>query len=121
MSMQPRGKVKLLIDAMQADPSHVVWTPAEAASVMGITKQAVSSHLQPAFRRGWLFKSVENRQLRFSLQGPEEEPAQFTAALWADGDLVLNGVQISEDGGVLLTREQVVQVKRLLLGQVLDP
>lgn len=44
----------------------------------------------------------------------EAEQTEFRAALWSDGDVVLYGVQETTDGGVILTREQVQVVKRLI-------
>lgn len=43
---------------------------------------------------------------------PVEQP--FNAALWADGELVLYGVQENEDGSFTLTAQQVATIKRMI-------
>lgn len=123
--MTPRGKVKELIDAMQAQPEKVQWLVPECAEIVG---PSVSSTLAPAVRHEWLFKhKVGGVRVAYSLQpqdGPQEEAEEpeelppFNAALWADGDLVLVGLQINQDGhSATLGPEQVRQLCRLLHGQ----
>lgn len=46
----------------------------------------------------------------------ESEPMDFNAALWADGDLMLYGLEELEDGGYKLGAEHVPALKRLLAG-----
>jgi hypothetical protein len=43
-----------------------------------------------------------------------EEEDEFNAALWLDGDLIIYGAQELEDGGMLITREQLAKLKRLI-------
>ena len=121
--MQPRGKTKQLIEAMQAQPEKVLWLPADCAAILG---KSVSSSLAPAVRRGWLYKHELNgrgRRVAYSLQpqevaGEEPAPAEFNAALWADGELVLHGVELNPDGRTLtLKADQVRLLCRLLHGQ----
>lgn len=47
---------------------------------------------------------------------PDEKPeaVEFTAAHWLDGDLVIYGAQELEDGGILITKDQLARLKRLI-------
>lgn len=118
--MSPRGKIKELIEAMQAQPEKVLWSPPECGEIVGAS---VSSSLAPALRHGWLFKHMDGRRVHYSLQPPEEEPEEveelppFNAALWADGELVIIGAQQNTDGSITLVPDQVRQLCRLLHGQ----
>lgn len=122
--MEPKGKTKLLIDTMRAQPDKPLWTPAECAEITGIDK-GLSAQLSGPLRRGWLYKhNLVGRRVAYGLHAPaetpaeEEPPREFNAALWADGDLVLMGVELNEDGhSVTLGPERVRLLCRLLHGQ----
>jgi hypothetical protein len=47
-------------------------------------------------------------------EGAADEPPEFNAALWADGDLVIYGATETADGGVMLNADQVAKVKSLI-------
>jgi hypothetical protein len=121
MSYEPRGTVKKLMDAMQraGDPQRV-WTCDEAAKAMGVPKKGIAARLRCAVNAGLL--QVHHRSPRriegYSLEAAAEEAEAFSAQLWNDGDLVLAGVEIGDDGRVLIKCDQVAQVKRLLTGQI---
>jgi hypothetical protein len=44
----------------------------------------------------------------------QEEAVEFNAALWLDGDLVIYGAIETEDGGVLIKKDQLDKLKRLI-------
>lgn len=119
--MNPRGKVKQLIEAMEAQPDKLLWSPTECAQAMGSKNNAMSASLGAALRHEWLFKHTgEGRAIFYSLRPPAEEeeaPEAFAAALWDDGEVVLRGVRHNEDGSVTLAADQVRRLCRLLHGQ----
>jgi hypothetical protein len=43
-----------------------------------------------------------------------EEGTEFNATLWLDGDLVIYGATELEDGGVLIKKDQLAQIKRMV-------
>jgi hypothetical protein len=44
----------------------------------------------------------------------DEEPVEFSASLWLDGDIVIYGATETEDGGILITKDQLARLKRLI-------
>lgn len=116
--MEPRGKVKELIDKMDAQPEKGLWCSAEVADAMGVPCQGLAARLGAALRNGWIYKhELEGRKVAYSRQAPEAEQEKFAAGLWTDGEMVLRGLQPNEDGSILLTADQVAQVRALLTGQ----
>lgn len=116
--MSPRGKVKQLIEAMQAKPEQALWTPTECAKAMGLEHQAVNQSLRSAVSREWLFKHQgSGRSVFYSLKPEQEEPVEppaFSAAAWVDGDVDLYGLIELEDGGYRMTADMVIKLKRLI-------
>lgn len=64
---EPRGKVKLLADAMAADPQRI-WTSPEAAQVMEVHQGALTAHLDSAIRNGAIFRRLVNGRCQYSLK-----------------------------------------------------
>lgn len=116
MTYVPKGNMKRLIDAMQAQPEKRWWTADEVRIAGGIKHRNVSSHVKGAVANEMLFVRHEGRKVFYSLQPEEVKREAFSAALWDDGDLVLRGVQINDDGSVTVTAEETARVKRLLMG-----
>lgn len=71
MSYEPRGKVKLLADAMAADPQRI-WTSPEVANVMQVHQGALTAHLDTAVRNGAIFRKLVNGRCQYS---PKPFPA----------------------------------------------
>jgi hypothetical protein len=44
----------------------------------------------------------------------QEEPDKFDAVLWLDGDLIIYGATELEDGGMLISKDQLGRLKRLI-------
>lgn len=65
MSYEPRGKVKTLIDAMDADPQRE-WTAADAAEVMRTTNGGVHAFVARALEAKQLYRSHSNGRTVFS-------------------------------------------------------
>jgi hypothetical protein len=113
----PRGHVKVILDAMALKNADLEWTGAELAELAGIHAKALPSTVKTAIRNGVLFSEKRGIKTFYSLTAyPQEEIelTPFNASLWADGDLVLYGVQETDDGGVLVTAEQLTKLKRLI-------
>lgn len=65
MAYEPKGKVKTLIDAMDADPARE-WTAADAAEVMRTTNGGVHAFVARAIEAKVLFRSLSNGRTVFS-------------------------------------------------------
>lgn len=99
---------------------------ADICTELGIPQATLNSAFRVPERDGEVFKRKEGRHSYWRLT---EEPAanddtasdeapKFNAALWADGDLVLVGVELNTDGNsVTLGPKQVQVLCRLLHGQ----
>jgi DNA-binding transcriptional ArsR family regulator len=98
----------------------------DIAEKLGITPSILASAMRVPERDGEIFRRKEGRHALYRLT--EELPAandessgekpKFNAALWADGDLVLVGVEMNTDGNsVTLGPDQVRVLCRLLHGQ----
>jgi hypothetical protein len=114
----PKGKAAKIWAHIHANPDQRVFAGAELALIAGADN--VVSFLKPLLDHGMLHSVKRGRERLFSLDLFPEDPVdetEFTAALWADGELALSGVRQTEDG-VLLTAAQASQVKRLLTGAV---
>lgn len=134
MAYEPRGKVGDLIAAMRAKPKQIEWPRDEVAAIMDIPVSNVAAYIGAARDHGLIFSAKRGRQMAYSLammdeegegeqqeQGPEPESDDdappFNAALWADGELTICGMQVNEDGGVTLSADQTRTLYRLLRGQ----
>lgn len=118
--MQPRGKSKLLIDAMHTQPDKELWTTEECAQAMGTESKAIAAFLSGPVNQGWLFKhKLEGGRVAYGLQPPEEDSddTPFMCTLHGDGDLDLYGLAELETGGFRLSSVQAAQVRRLLTGE----
>lgn len=95
----------------------------ELADAIGVAPGTLQAALKCAVRDGFVVKRMEGRAVFFSLPDGEPQPADgdapdFNAALWADGDLVLVGVTLNDDGhSVTLGPDKVRTLCRLLHGQ----
>lgn len=120
--MEPRGKVTLLIDAMKAQPEKSQWTATDCAKAMGVQECSLATRLLPAINRGWIVKTdLPGRRVAYSLPVQQEDdgPSEaFRCDLHGDGDLDLYGLIELENGGFRLTREQALQVRGLLTGEL---
>lgn len=119
--MQPRGKSKLLIDAMHAQPDKELWTTEECAQAMGTESKAIAAFLSGPVNQGWVYKhKLDGVRVAYSLQPPEEDPDEtpFSCTLHGDGEVDLHGMQELESGGWRMTIEQAAQVRKLLTGEL---
>lgn len=66
MSYEPGGRMKLWLAAMRAEPERV-WTPAEAAAVMGIPNKKVGGYAEYAILHGFIFQSKKGRGCLYAL------------------------------------------------------
>ncbi|MES2634042.1 MAG: hypothetical protein V4669_13795 [Pseudomonadota bacterium] len=117
----PRGNPAKLIAYLAAHPELDPITSADAGAMLGIESNLVHNFMKSAVANGVLFTIKEGRTRSFTLTPPPEEQIEevpFNAALWLDGDLVLSGVQVNEDGSVQITREQWQQVQGLVVGNM---
>jgi DNA-binding transcriptional ArsR family regulator len=120
MSYTPRGHVKTILDGMAKDSPELEWTAQELADLAGIDRLTVSSTLRVAVKNEAVYAQRKGREFVYSLTPYEveaEEPAEpvkFSAAMWDDGDLVIYGAQQTDDGGVLLSKEQLATIKRMV-------
>lgn len=119
-------------------PSGSELTATEIADVMGAELKNVSGTLHHAVKNGLLLARREGRKLLYSLgTGEPVTPARsaaedadtdidfgtdadadqtpFCAALWSDGDMMMTGAQVMDDGAVFLRRHQVAELYRYLL------
>lgn len=112
--MKPRGRTKLLIEAMQA--SHqTMWAAEQCADIMEIERKTVNATLAAAVRNGWLHKIPgEGRAVFYSLQAPAAEQEEFKFTVHSDGDVDLFGVVELENGGYRLTRDMVAELKKFI-------
>jgi hypothetical protein len=120
MSFEPRGYAKKLIDAMRAadDPLRI-WTPDEAGQAMGVERRFIAARLRAVVQAGLIHAHYRSarRVDGYSLELPAAE-TEFSAQLWSDGDMVCTGLEVGDDGRVLIKREQLAAIKRLVMGQV---
>lgn len=87
----------------------------DLAAAIGYEGASLSQCLTGARERGELVATRDGRSFAWSLPEAEDEtPEPFNASLWLDGDLVIYGAQHTEDGGVLVTKEQLAHLKRLI-------
>jgi hypothetical protein len=73
MSYEPRGKLKILVDAMRAEPERV-WTSPEVAKLMDVQQGALTAHLDSAIRNGAIFRRMAANRCQYSAR-PFEAPA----------------------------------------------
>ena len=122
MKYTPRGNVKTILDTMAAQSAELEWSAQELADIAGIEKLAVSSTLRCALQHEAIFAQRRGREFVYSLTAYAEdgateeasEPVPFNAALYLDGDLIVYGAQEMEDGGMLITKEQLAHLKKLI-------
>lgn len=88
MAYEPRGKVKVLVDAMRADPERV-WTSPEAAKVMEVHQGALSAHLDTAVRNACIYRRLEAGRCQYALK-PFDAPPPLSvpAATWTPPRMV---------------------------------
>lgn len=113
----PRGNPAKLIQHLRDNPNADPMTGVDAAAFLGVPSNSIHTLMRTAVREGHLFTIKDGRVRSFTLTAPpaeEVEEIPFNAALWLDGDLVLSGVQVNADGGVLITREQWQKVQGLV-------
>jgi hypothetical protein len=120
MSYTPRGKVKQIIDHMRTQADDLEWTTEELAEAGSIDKRAVATQLKTAVKNEAVFRDRRGRFTVYSLTPfeqaaqPDAEAVEFNAALWADGDLILYGLTELEDGGHLISAENLAKLRRLV-------
>lgn len=124
--VRPGSHAARAIEHLQQLGDGAALSTAELAAVLGLKDLAVGPCLKTARDHGLLVTDRRGRNLFWSVPSevaPEEnlerepgpeEPPEFNAALWADGDLVIYGAQENEGGSFTLSREQVAMVKRLI-------
>lgn len=90
MTYEPRGKVRILIDAMRAAAAErPVWTSVDVAKVLEATTNAVPAFVAPSISHGALFHKLQNGRSQYSLKPFEPAataapvpPRQTTATGW---------------------------------------
>ena len=70
---KPKGRMKVWLDAMQADPARV-WSSEEAGAVMGVPLRQVSGYANFAVSKGVIYRGERNHRAVYSLNpfAPEE-------------------------------------------------
>ena len=77
MSYQPKGKVKVLLDAMDKAPGQPIWSQEEAALVMEIPRNEVPQYLATALHNQAMFRRVVDGKLQISRKPfPVPAPAE---------------------------------------------
>jgi predicted transcriptional regulator len=120
---QPRKTLKLAEIYLQ---KHGETRAGALADALGVTAGTLTSAIKPAVLEGTVAKRTEGRSVFYSTGNgiptsprllEEHEERSFNASLWADGDLVLYGVTINDDGeSVTIGRQNVTLIRRLLTG-----
>ena len=120
MNYEPRGKVKLLIDAMRSSPIEV-WPSADCAAVMQTLPANVSAAVASALANEALYHQKRNNRVSYSLRPfPDRaellETSDFEASLWLNGDLhIYNGIAC-DDGSIQIKSRDVQRLRRMLGG-----
>lgn len=119
MTFTARGKAATLLEVLASTPERVV-SAAEAAEIMGVSQNNVSQAVKGSLLHGHIFRQRQGRSMSYCLtpfdQDESAEPIEFNAALWADGDLILFGLEECEGGGWKVAAEKVPMLKALLGG-----
>jgi hypothetical protein len=119
-----RGRVAVLVDWLKAHPEVREIPGKQAGEIMGVRTPNVFSTITVAIKHEALFSRREGRQRFFSLTpypvDPQPERPPFSGSLWHDGDLAIagRGIEVREDGSVLIEADAVAVIKRLLNGTV---
>ncbi len=120
---KPRGKVAQIIEHMATEPDRE-WTRDEVGAVIGLTdSKGIASYLASAKRGGLLHTRKDGARLVYRINPYEPEPetpaepVEFKVAIWSDGDLVMYGAPIGEDGTVILNADQKAVLRRMLVGE----
>lgn len=125
------GRPRIHFEAVKAYlAEHGETRARELADAVGITLASLKSAVRKAEQDEEILKRLQGRVAYYRLPGQEpgeaeaEEPQaddklpEFNAGLWADGDLVLVGVELNADGhSVTLGPDRVRLLCRLLHGQ----
>jgi hypothetical protein len=135
---QPRTIPYRAIEFLKTHPAGSELAAAVICEALGTDTNGFATCMTPAKRAGLVQARKEGRLLMWSLGDgtPEDLPedyqpdeplkraeqssppvAEFNAALWADGDLVLYGAQLNEDNSVTLNAKQTRTLCQLLAGQ----
>lgn len=117
MKYTPRGKAAIIISAMAKEPERE-FTRAEVAALGGLEDDSVSAYMAAARRNGAVFSRKEGRATywRITPFGAGEQ-VEFKVANWSDGDMVIYGAAVCEDGSVLLNANQKAVLRRMLVGE----
>lgn len=122
MAYTPRGHAKKILDTMGEQSVDLEWTAVELAEIVGIPSTSVPQTVRAAIKHGLLFSARKGRSNVYSLsayeqdaeqQGEQATAAEFDAAVYLDGGLVIWGAQENEDGSVTITAAQLAKLKRL--------
>lgn len=118
MTYTPRGKVAQIIELMATEPDRE-WTRDELATVAGLIKKpsAIGSYLGSAKKAGLFHTRKNGRDVLYRINPYEDEPpepVEFKVAVWSDGDVVLYGAPMSEEGCVIFKPEHIEVLRRML-------
>lgn len=103
-----------VIEHLESGQAGSSMSAAEIANEFDCTVTSVSTALKQAVEAGALVTAKEGRHTYWSL--PEQEtPAapddgRLQIASWNDGDVMVRGGGIGDDGSVTYTREQILQL-----------
>jgi len=106
-----------VIEHLQAEGPKRAAALCEA---LGIGPGSLSTLIRPAVRAGLIWRTGRGNAVVYSVPrqtdepAADEEPPPFNLALWLDGDLTICGVTANDNGTVVLTRDQVEQLRRFL-------
>ena len=76
MNHEPKGRAKKLLDAMQAEPSHTVWTVPQAARAMGVKNSEVMAYVLGMVKAERLYRSRREGAVVLSLAPFSGKPAK---------------------------------------------
>jgi hypothetical protein len=109
-----------LIEFLQQNPETETVSSPEVAGIIDKPLNQITALMRGAVQRGQLYSTKIKGIRHYSLNKfPEEEP-EFSASLWTDGDLVIRGFQENRDGSVTIGRAGMIELRRLLTGQIAE-
>lgn len=101
-----------VIEHLQAQPEGTVITTAEITELFG-TSTGVTTNMHKAVEAGLVLAQKVGRNTGYSLPpAPPEPGGPLVITAWTDGDVVVTGAQVSDDGTIVFTRSQIEQLVR---------
>jgi len=113
-----------LIDWFKANPDTKEASGQQIADLLGMDPKSINATFKSSVERGLLHSEKRGLHRFYSLRPfevPDEDKVPFNAALWTDGDLVIYGATLNEDGSVTVAHADVARLRGLLHGDILAP